>query len=267
MQFKAFCKVQVWGMVVSLCRKVLSILIAFVGLAGSWCWFVQHMNQIINPRLGGGHRTEVFQGAEDERLWGPAATSGMGSGFLWALRTEILPTFVLFSLKLCPLLPLNPMWAQALFLFATFPALLFLPNEVPWQTVHAHCMSYVLSCWVEAKAVWAEVTQQQQVKMLSRVRLFASPWTVARQAPLSMGLYRQEHWSGLPLPSPGDLPDLGIEPRTSALQADSLRSEPPGNCHRWLPNWGNKEPVSDGRNVNWCTYSGKQFGNSSKNEK
>ena len=228
MQFKAFCKVQVWGMVVSLCRKVLSILIAFVGLAGSWCWFVQHMNQIINPRLGGGHRTEVFQGAEDERLWGPAATSGMGSGFLWALRTEILPTFVLFSLKLCPLLPLNPMWAQALFLFATFPALLFLLNEVPWQTVRAHCMSYVLSCWVEAKAVWAEVTQQQQMKMLSCVRLFVSPWTVAHQAPLSMGLYRQEHWSGLPLPSPGDLPDLGIEPRSPALADGFFTAEPPG---------------------------------------
>ena len=73
------------------------------------------------------------------------------------------------------------------------------------------------------------MTQQQQVKTLSRVRLFSSPWIVARQAPLSMGLYRQEHWSGLPLPSPGDLPDLGIEPRTSALQADSLLSEPPGN--------------------------------------
>ena len=45
-----------------------------------------------------------------------------------------------------------------------------------------------------------------------RVRLFATLWTVARQAPLSMGFSRQEHWSGLPCPSPGDLPDSGIEP-------------------------------------------------------
>ena len=52
-------------------------------------------------------------------------------------------------------------------------------------------------------------------------------WTVAHEAPLSMGLFRQEYWSGLPYPSPGDLPDPGIEPGSPALQADSLRSEPP----------------------------------------
>ena len=51
-----------------------------------------------------------------------------------------------------------------------------------------------------------------KVKSLSRVRLFATPWTVAHQAPPSMGFSRQEYWSGLPLPSPGDLPDPGIEP-------------------------------------------------------
>ena len=48
---------------------------------------------------------------------------------------------------------------------------------------------------------------------------FASSWTVARQAPLSMGFPRQESWSGLPFPSPGDLPDPGIEPSLLALQA------------------------------------------------
>jgi len=47
-----------------------------------------------------------------------------------------------------------------------------------------------------------------------------TPWTVARQAPLSVGFSRQEHWSGLPFLSPGDLPDTGIEPRSPALQAD-----------------------------------------------
>ena len=56
-----------------------------------------------------------------------------------------------------------------------------------------------------------------KVKSLSRVRLFATPWTVAYQAPLSMGFSRQERWSGLPFPSPGDLPDPGIEPRSPAL--------------------------------------------------
>ena len=51
----------------------------------------------------------------------------------------------------------------------------------------------------------------------SRVRLFATPWTAAYQAPLSMGFSRQEYWSGLPLPSPGDLPDPEIEPASTAL--------------------------------------------------
>ena len=56
-----------------------------------------------------------------------------------------------------------------------------------------------------------------KVKSLSRVRLFATPWTVAYQAPQSMGFSRQEYWSGLPFPSPGDLLDPGIEPRSPAL--------------------------------------------------
>ena len=64
--------------------------------------------------------------------------------------------------------------------------------------------------------------------MLSCVRLFATLRTVARQAPLSMEFYRQEYWSGLPFPSPGDLPNPGTESRFSTLQADSLSSEPPG---------------------------------------
>ena len=66
------------------------------------------------------------------------------------------------------------------------------------------------------------------MKLLSRVRLFVIPRTVVCQASLSMEFSRQEYWSGLPFPSPGDLPDPGIEPRSSALQADSLPSEPPG---------------------------------------
>ena len=56
---------------------------------------------------------------------------------------------------------------------------------------------------------------------------FAIPWTIARQAPLSMGFSRQEYWSGLPFPTPGDLPNPGTEPESPALQADSLPSGPP----------------------------------------
>ena len=66
------------------------------------------------------------------------------------------------------------------------------------------------------------------MKSLSRVRLFATPWTVAHQTLPSMGFSRQESWNGLPFPSPGDLPDPGIEPRSPTLQADALTSEPPG---------------------------------------
>ena len=67
-----------------------------------------------------------------------------------------------------------------------------------------------------------------KVKSLSRVRLLATQWTVAYQAPPSMGFVRQEYWSGLPFPSPGDLPNPGIELGFPALEADALTSEPPG---------------------------------------
>ena len=68
------------------------------------------------------------------------------------------------------------------------------------STVH----QWTITTWSEVK--WSDV------KSLSPVRLFETPWTVAYQAPLSMGFYRQENWSGLPFPSPGDLPDPGTEP-------------------------------------------------------
>ena len=55
------------------------------------------------------------------------------------------------------------------------------------------------------------------VQLLSRGPLFVTPWTAARQAPLSMGFSRQEYSSGLPFPPPGDLPDPGIEPQSPAL--------------------------------------------------
>ena len=86
-----------------------------------------------------------------------------------------------------------------------------------WATdifIHFSCLPYLDCKWSE-------------VKSLSRIRLFATSWTVAYQAPPSMGFYRQQCWSGLPFPSPGDLPDPGIEPRSSTLRADALPSEPP----------------------------------------
>ena len=81
-------------------------------------------------------------------------------------------------------------------------------------------MGTCLSNWTEMELNWW-VSH-------CRAQLFVTPWTVACQAPLSVGFPRQEYWSGLPFPSPGDLPDLGIEPRSPALQADALPSESPG---------------------------------------
>ena len=72
------------------------------------------------------------------------------------------------------------------------------------------------------------------MKLLSRVWLFATPWTVAYQASPSMGFSRQEYWSGSRFPSPGDLPDPGMEPRYRVFQADTLTSEPPGKPFKGL---------------------------------
>ena len=58
----------------------------------------------------------------------------------------------------------------------------------------------------------------------------ATPWTIASQAPLSKGFSRQEYWSGLPFPSPGDLPNIGIEPTSPALQVDSLTTRKAQIC-------------------------------------
>ena len=70
------------------------------------------------------------------------------------------------------------------------------------------------------------------VCVLGHIQLFATPWTVARQVPLSMGFSRQEYWSGLPFPSPGDFSHLGIKPGSPALQA-----EPPGNRVAEIVHW------------------------------
>ena len=78
---------------------------------------------------------------------------------------------------------------------------------------------------------WVKV----KVKSPSCVWLIVTPWTVACQAPLSLGFSRQEYWSGLPCASPGDLPNPRIEPRSPELQVDSLLSEPPGkHSHTYI---------------------------------
>ena len=108
---------------------------------------------------------------------------------------------------------------------------LFFPNSVnsfPCISLfHLHnnnMMQVLLSHAIESKS--------ESVSHFSRVWLFAIPWIVAHQAPLSMEFSRQEYWSGLLFSSPEDLPNSGIEPGCPALQADSLPSELPGKP-RW----------------------------------
>ena len=76
--------------------------------------------------------------------------------------------------------------------------------------------------------IFSDTSMKVKVESLSRVQLFATPWTIAYQAPQSMEFSRQEYWSGLPFASPGDLPNPGIEPGSPTLQANALPSEPPG---------------------------------------
>ena len=102
--------------------------------------------------------------------------------------------------------------------------------------------------------------EKVKVKSLSHVRLFATPWTVAYQAPSSMGFSRQEYWSGLPFPSPGDLPNPGIEPGSPALQADALTSEPPEkplnrNWH-WKMIWVQNELLfHQATEISWLLFT------------
>ena len=74
----------------------------------------------------------------------------------------------------------------------------------------------------------------------SSVQLFVTLWTIAHQAPLSMEFSRQEYWSGLPFPSPGDLPDPGFKPASPALAGEFFTMEPPGKPNGMLPSAKNE---------------------------
>ena len=113
------------------------------------------------------------------------------------------------------------------------------------------------------------VVQARQASNRSVVSDSVIPWTVVYQASLSMGFSRQEYWSGLLFPSPGNLPDPGIKPRSSALQADALPSEPPGKPTIGSEYWfkvfvvtaGNVwRPPSERKALNFITLIDKQQG-------
>ena len=96
----------------------------------------------------------------------------------------------------------------------------------PWLPATTPCHSHTATA-AEAEKQGTEARAWEKRKYLSCVRLFATPWTVARQAPLSMEFSRPGHWSGYLFASPRDLPNPGIKPRSPALQANSLPCETP----------------------------------------
>ena len=105
----------------------------------------------------------------------------------------------------------------------------FIREQSKDQNIIPHCSATSLSPKSYFCLLWMRLHKVKvKVKSLSCVRLFATSWTVAYQAPPFMGSSRQEYWSGLPFPSSGDLPNPGIEPGSPAFQADALSSEPPG---------------------------------------
>ena len=104
------------------------------------------------------------------------------------------------------------------------------PYSQPYSNFHSLSQkkNHLLCIFCSSLSTYILIyTHTDTVCMLSRS--FVTPWTVALQAPLSMGFSTQEYWSGLLCSSPGDLPNLGIEPRSSILQANSLLSERPGS--------------------------------------
>ena len=106
-------------------------------------------------------------------------------------------------------------------------------SDVTKATEHARLRAYSDET-VEGKGIAVVVYA------LSRVQLFATSWTVAHQAPPSVGLPRQEYWSGLPFSSPGDLPDPGTEPSSPVLAGEFFTTEPPGKPVKGL---GGKMPT------------------------
>ena len=113
-----------------------------------------------------------------------------------------------------------------------------------WFLLNAYCFPTIIKLNISTQTIvsWGPPVHYDYMhaeSRFSRVWLFATLWTIASQAPLSMGFSRQEYWSGLPCPPPGDLPDSGIEPASPALASRFFTAEPPGKpClfthHLWL---------------------------------
>ena len=90
---------------------------------------------------------------------------------------------------------------------------------------------FLLFTFVSSRSTVPDAQGKVKVKSLSCVQVFATPWMVAYQAPRSMGFSRQEYWSGLPFPSPGDLPNPGIVPVPPTMAGRFFSTEPPGKSN------------------------------------
>ena len=104
----------------------------------------------------------------------------------------------------------------------------------PWDQTHVSCVSWIAGrflTWGATGKFKVLFIQMCCAQSFSYVQLFATSWTVACQAPLSVGFSWQEYWSGLSFPSPGDLPGPGIEPMSPALAGGFFSTEPPGTLH------------------------------------
>ena len=134
--------------------------------------------------------------------------------FQWTLRTDLLQDGLVGS-------PCSTRDSQESSLTPQFKSI----NSLALSFLHHPTLTSIHDHWKNHLMSW------MKWNLLSCVQLFVTPWTVAYQAPPSMGFSRQEYWSGLLFPSPGDLPNSGIEPRSPALQAHTLISEPPGKYY------------------------------------
>jgi len=138
----------------------------------------------------------------------------------WNIRTAFL--LCVFAVQLCLLALLFSGCARDETILNIYPSALTLSLFFDGKSLATmQCGWPPGRLWAQVLSVFFWVHKWSEVKSLSRVRLFATPLTVAYKAPPSMGFSRQEYWSGLPFPSPGDLPNPGIKPRSPALWADA----------------------------------------------
>ena len=127
----------------------------------------------------------------------------------------------------------------------TMPKSLIVYHNKLWQILQEMGIPDHLTCLL--RNLYAGQERKKESEVVQSFRLCATPWTAAYQSPSPMGFSRQEYWSGLSFPSPGDLPNPGIEPGSPTLQAETLPSEPQGS-----PNAGQEATVRAGHGTKDC---------------